>query len=730
MSGRVVMSDQFGRSYSDLDGSIKNRVLDFVVKLQERPDIPGLDLKTPEGVSDHRIKTARVSDFWRAVLIELPDSQGYVLVAVKPHDDAYSYAERLRFGVNEVTGALEVIDEAALYQAVESASPSQSDDTAATPVLGQLRAKDLRPFGVAENIADQLVAVTDENQLLAIAQELPALQANAVLDLAEGRDPSQVWADLVAEEEAEIDTSDVLQALGRPMSRLTFTDGRDTEELRAVLEEDFRAWRVWLHPLQRKLAYHNGWRGPYRVTGGAGTGKTVTAIHRARHLADRLEQQGSDAKVLFTTFTKNLAQNIESQLQELAGTDITKRVEIRHIDSLAHRVLTAGDESGTRLKLRSDDADEIRTAWDSARQAATGQWDPVFLQAEWNQVILAQGIEDRAEYLRASRSGRGRRVSRPQRDDLWTVFERFAQILNAHGVMTYTQAASRAATRAGAAQSDGAAVTDSGTHRAGPQYQHAVVDEAQDLHPAHWRLVRAVTEPGNDDLFIVGDAHQRIYGKPVVLSRYGIETRGRSRRLTVNYRTSRQILNWSMRVAYGYPVDDLEGEGESLDGARSEFDGPEPEAQGFRSVSAERRALVEKLSSWHDSGLRWADIAVVARTHAQVGELVDELTDADIPVAKVGNTTDENTLGDYVRAMTMHRAKGLEYRAIALVNASNKELPPRFVRELDADEQEAAYARERNLVYVAGSRACEQLYVSWAGEPSELLAMATSAAPS
>lgn len=723
MSARVVMSDLFGRSYSDLDGSIKNRVLDFVVKLQERPDMPGLDLKTPQGVVDPRIKTARVNDFWRAVLIELPESSGYVLVAVKPHDDAYTFAGRLRFGVNEVTGALEVVDEAALGEAVTRASATAADSASSTPVLKGLRARDLLPFGIAESIAERLVTIADEDQLLAVAEELPAGQANAVLDLASGRNADDVWADLIALEEPHIDTSDVMRALDRPLSRLSFTDGKNAEELRAVLEGDFKAWRVWLHPLQRKLAYHDGWRGPFRVTGGAGTGKTVTALHRARYLAERLERQGGEGKVLFTTFTKNLAQNIESQLKELAGAEILKQVEVRNIDALAQRILAVGNDAGTKTQLRGDTEPVVVQAWETARSHASERWEVSFLQAEWTQVVLAQGIEDRGEYLRASRSGRGRRLSRPQRADLWGVFERFTQLLNAQQVMTFTQAAARAAFIAQHLNPHAEAVHDSGVRRAMLlRYMHAVVDEAQDLHPAHWRLLRNLVPAGSDDLFIVGDAHQRIYGRPVVLSRLGIETRGRSRRLTVNYRTSRQILDWSLRVAYGQSVDDLEGDADTLAGARSEFGGPEPETVGFSSARKERAALAEKLRSWHETGIPWSQMAVVARVRAQVDELGVSLAEAGIPVSKVGATTEEGALGEQVRLMTMHRAKGLEYRAVALSGAGRNELPPRGIRQLQGDESDAAWARERSLLYVSGSRARERLYVSWVGEPSELLA--------
>ncbi|WP_410595381.1 UvrD-helicase domain-containing protein [Amycolatopsis sp. lyj-23] len=722
MSVRVVVSDLFSRSYNELDGSVKNRVLDFVVKLQERPDMPGLDLKIPEGVTDNRIKTARVTEFWRAILIELPNSHGYVLVGVKPHDDAYKFAGSLRFGVNEVTGALEVVDEAALGEAVTRAAAAQPAEGVPTPVLKGVRPRDLHPFGIAEDIAEQLVVITDEDQLLAVAAELPGIQGNAVLDLAAGRSADDVWADLIAEEEREIDTSDVLEALNRPLSRLTFTAGEGAEELRAVLQGDFKAWRVWLHPLQRKLAYHDGWRGPFRVTGGAGTGKTVTAIHRARHLANRLEREGGEAKVLFTTFTKNLAQNIESQLKELAGPEVLQRVEVRNIDALAQRILAAGNDSGVRPRLRSDTDPVVREAWEAARTHASEEWDVAFLRAEWVDVVLAQGIDEQAGYLRASRSGRGRRVSRPQRADLWGIFERFTQLLNVQEMMTFTQAAARAATMASQLGGGDSDLTESGVRRAGISlYRYAIIDEAQDLHPAHWRLLRALVPADVDDIFIVGDAHQRIYGRPLVLSRYGVETRGRSRRLTVNYRTSRQILDWSTRIAYAQTVDDLEGQNDSLAGARSEFGGPEPEACGFASAPAERAALAEKLRSWSESDIPWSQMAVVARARAQVDELDEALSGVGVPVAKVEANTDENSLGDVVRVMTMHRAKGLEYRAVAVAGAGKRELPPWGVRRLEGEERDAAWARERSLLYVSGSRARERLYVSWVGEPSELL---------
>lgn len=216
--------------------------------------------------------------------------------------------------------------------------------------------------------------------------------------------------------------------------------------------------------------------------------------------------------------------------------------------------------------------------------------------------------------------------------------------------------------------------------------------EAQDRHPAHWRLIRALVPIGQDDLFIVGDAHQRIYGWPVVLSRLGIETRGRSRRLKVNYRTSREILRWSLGVAHGQMMDDLEGSDDTLAGARSEFTGPQPEMSGYDTASKEKAALVDKLNEWHDAGIRWSEMAVVARQRPFVEEVKAALADAGVPAVAVEAKTDKAKLGDEVRVMIMHRAKGLEFRAVAVIGAGAKELPPWGVRNLAGEERDIAWA--------------------------------------
>lgn len=712
MTANVMLSAIYEKSYRDIDGAVRSKVLDFIFKLMNNPDSPGLDIKTPKGVKDKHVKTGRVDLFWRAVLLVAPSGKDFVLVAVKPHDDAYQFAQKLRFGVNEVTGVFEVFDEEALQDAISKGQPASDDEGEAPtqePILGHVKVSDLKLFGVDPEIAEKLLLVADDDALLEIISLLPDLQANVVGDLAAGKSVDDAWKDYVEDEansdQENIDTEDWDAAFKRAGSKLSFVDGADAEAMQAALEGDLAAWRVWLHPLQRKLAYHTGWNGPFRVTGGAGTGKTVTAIHRAKHLAGLV---GPDEKVLLTTFTRNLAQTVRQQLVELAGPEILTHVDVLNLDAVAQKVLASRQDAsqGRRYRLVGDDDPDVRQTWVTARAACSHVWDPDFLQGEWSDVVLALGISDRAEYLAAPRAGRGVRLSRPQRADVWKAIEQFTTLLYADDLMTHTQAAAEAARL----------LDGSGEAR----YRHAIVDEAQDLHAAHWRLLRALVPAGTDDLFIVGDAHQRIYGRPLVLSRYGIETRGRSRRLTVNYRTSREILTWCSAVMQGASVDDLEGGGDDLIGARSLFGGPDVQLVQT-PTNGEIDATVGILKAWHKDGIDWGEMAVVTVTNNAGETTYDVLSSAGIPARRQGRDAIDETPNE-VTVLTMHRAKGLEFRAVAITGIGSKQFPPANVGREGGGDPAEAIQRYRSLLYVAGSRARERLALVWSGTLTTFLA--------
>jgi superfamily I DNA/RNA helicase len=699
VTASVIISDLFQKSYDKLDASMKHRVLDFIMKVQHDPGNAGLDLKIAQGARDKSVRTARVDDSFRAVLFRIP--AGYTLAYVGPHDDAYAYAQRAELTVNPATGAAEIGEPERAVATARSAAAAAS--TAAAPVLGTVSVADLGRFGVEAAIAAELVKVTDEEALLAAAEALPRAQAEAVLDLATGRSPEEVRADLMwAQATPAADTLDIEAALARPLSRLSFTSVSHSSDLQAALGGPFERWRVFLHPVQRNLAYRS-WNGPVRVTGGPGTGKTVTALHRASYLASR------GHRVVLVTFTRTLRDNLEENLVKLAGRGVLDKVDVLTVDALARRVLTAATDDPARIRRMKPLGDTWPQAYDLWREAVASvsaacgptqrEWQPAFLAAEWAQVVLARDVRDRQGYLTVSRAGRGHRLTRLDRAELWDIFQRFEAILDDAGCMTYTQIAARAA------------AAPPGDH-----YHDVVVDEVQDLNLAQLRLLRNVA-PG---MFLAGDSHQRIYGARFTLSAAGIQTRGRSRRLTVNYRTSREILQCCLGIVSGGSFDDLNGDTETLAGYRSEFTGPAPALHGYAGASDELTALAVTVRGWQEDGIAPEDICVVARTASGRDHAASILRHAGIAVAVIAS---DDGPGDEpgVRAMTMHRAKGLEFRAIAVTGANDDTIP--YAGAIPADERDARsfLDSERCLLYVACSRARERLAVTWTGTPSRFL---------
>lgn len=689
--GSIVVSELWGTTYDGLDDAVAHLVIDVVDEL--RRDAPSSDLQIEwvVGARDRRVRLLRVSETWRIVLITLPART--ILVAVLPHTEAYAYATDLVLRVNDVTGAAEVVHVGRLAEAMHRAAAAV--DWSAPPVMPTtVSPDDLVRLGVPRDVANGVVAVTDERSLFDLAAALPRAGGEAVLDLHAGLDVGEVWAVGVdrprgTEPAPPSPDSDVVAALTRPQSRPCFTsvDDEQSNELQAVLKGASAAWQVWLHPAQRRLASHVGWTGPSRVTGVAGTGKTVTALHRARHLA----RHDPDGRTLFVTHTPYLARTVRTRLAELAGAGPTHRIDVRTVDEVAAHVLRSHPAGRALVEDRQLVADaEMAELWTVV--AAGTPWPVEFLRAEWSLVVLAQLAFDEGSYLSASRSGRGRALTRAQRASLWEVFDRFGSLQRVEGVATVVQQAAEAAALLGIDE----------TVRGEVGYDHAVIDEAEQWHPAHWRLLRALVPAGPDDLFIVGDPHQRIDADPVPLSRFGIETRGRSRRLTVNHRTSREILKWCLHVI-DPDVDDLDGGTESQVGVRSRFDGPEPSVAACLTRVDENQKLVSRVRSWLDGGTPAGEIAVLVREPRQVAEATEALA-----TGGVGS----------VHVMTVRRAKGMEFRAVALPYLGRAEFP---VRSFGGDGDEGRADAERNLLYLAASRAREALHVSCTGRPSHLV---------
>ena len=517
-----------------------------------------------------------------------------------------------------------------------------------------------------------------------------------------GYDIQEVVDTLYGESIKQANT-DIATALTNPITQMQFTIAEGEEELKAMMNAPLDKWRVFLHPSQRRLVSKN-FSGPARVLGGAGTGKTVVAMHRARYLA---QQCGNNERILFTTFTANLAQDIKENLRKICTTDEMRRIEVIHLDAWIARYLQQQDYEYT-IKY----GDDISALWETASRSTGEDFDlpEGFFEDEWNSVVQAQGIKTSMEYMQAPRPGRGVRLDRKKRIAVWKVFDEYRTLMNIQKVRDSATAMSECCQLM---------TTQPDFH----PYYAIVVDEGQDLSMNAFRLLRTLAgEQHENDLFIVGDAHQRIYRNKVTLSKCGINVRGRSSQLRVNYRTTEEIRSWAMHVLTGISFDDLDGGEDNAKGYRSLSHGEAPIVEVFDSVDKEYNALVEHIQKAIDSGMDPMEICVVARTSPMLKGYSAALANAGIRTYEIkrSKTDDRNMPG--VRLATMHRVKGLEFTNMFIVGMNKNAMPMKSaIATSDPVSKAEAITAERCLLYVALTRAKKVAYVMASGEVSEFI---------
>ncbi|WP_214105075.1 UvrD-helicase domain-containing protein [Acrocarpospora catenulata] len=709
---QLAFANSFWESYDVLDKPVKAGVRKAMAKFQQLTIAElyadkGLHLESVDKARDPRMRTIRINDFWRGVVLAPDDgSDTFLLLNVVPHDDAYTWAAKRLYTVNTATRALEVRNVAALEQLTPALERAAAD---APALLFAAHSNTvLRDLGIDDQVLRAVRTIIDKQQLEAFGALLPEDQFEVLQYLAEGFSPEEVYRDIVAERrpaDAPDDPSESLaQAIANTTSRITLITGPD--ELADILDKPFAAWRVFLHPSQRRVAYRVSYNGPVQVTGGPGTGKTVVALHRVKHLLSR----SSDSRVLLTTYTNALASMLRDYLVQLLDDErLLARVEVTTVDAFAHR--TVRDLAG-RVPAVMGDADE-RQIWRRVRRLLALPWTEQFLAQEFRHVVLAQRTRDLEAYQQVNRRGRGTPLGPRQRERVWQAMETFTAELQKAGATTHLQVCARAAELLAGA--------DLAIHG----FDHVVVDEAQDLHPAQWRVLRAAVAEGPDDLFITGDPHQRIYDSRVSLSALGISVAGRSTRLRINYRSTEEILTWATGVLEGAVIEDISGCGtDSLSGYRSLLHGKRPSAVGYPSEQDEVSAVVVQVKQWLGQGVWPSEIAVCTRFNVLLDKIADRLTAAGITAVRVKDRSD----ADGVRLASMHAMKGLEFRCVAVAGVTARAFP--FTKEVTPEEvdqiqHESDMLRERCVLFVACTRAREALHVSWSGTASPFLTQRT-----
>lgn len=658
----------------------------------------GLHLEPVRGSRDPKIRSLRVDRDYRAIVRTPNEGTTHLLLWVDKHDDAYKWAERHECKINPETGAVQIYESAEIDQAL----PVKVEGTSTAQPVGPFasyQARKLVRIGVPEAMVPMVKAIRDENDLEEKKEGLPVEAYQSLFYLLAGDSYEKVVGDLELPDEP-VDTGDLTKALVRDESRSRFVLVHDEMELEAVLNAPLAKWRVFLHPTQRRLVERD-WNGPVRLLGAAGTGKTVVAMHRARWLAAR---EGS-TKILFVTFTKNLATDIRNNLSTICTTQELDRIEVTNLDAWVVRFLKS---SGYDHEIRYG---RDRNGWRHALEFRPADLNLTssFYEAEWEQVVQAKGVSTVDEYKRVSRLGRGVRLNRGDRVKAWKVFEEYKLYLASRGIKEPEDAYRDAISLIQAAKTD-------------LPYSSIIVDEAQDLGAASFELIRNIVPPGKNDIFITGDCHQRIYGRRAVLGRCGIDIRGRARKLYLNYRTTEQTRAWSARLLEGRKIDDLDGGRDDNSRIRSLTKGPDPLVRCFATADDQAAFLAADLKRLEATGEKLSDICIVARSNAERDTVRQAIESLGVATDLLDRKSDDRAR-DGVRLATMHRVKGLEFERIVLASINANLVPPKYHWDSAEtnSEREQLETTERALLYVAASRAKKAVQVLSYGKQSRLL---------
>ncbi len=698
-------------AYSRLQKAQQKKVREFTEKFQRDPTHPGIHFERVEGATDDKVRSVRIDQTYRAIVVHPPRGDVFLCVWVDHHDDAYRWVRNKRFEVNPRSGVFQlygVVEPPPGETAVEAEGAVSEPGVAeavARDLLADYDDEDLLFAGVPAPLLAAVRALCNEEDLDSLAPHLPAEAAEMLYLFAAGYDLLAALEELErgAKPPAMVDPEDFGTALARDDSRRTFRIVDSERELEEMLDAPLEQWRIFLHPTQQKLVEMNA-NGPIRALGGAGTGKTVALMHRAKHLA-RNVFTGPDDRLLVTTYTRNLALDLATNLRNLCGDDMS-RLEVTNLHSWAVGFMRRHGHS-FRIATKAERNRLMALAVD---ESTCDDFSVRFLLEEWDRVVQNQEIGSRDGYLTARRVGRGTRLGRVQKARIWKIFQRYRELLTDRGRVEWP---------------DVIRETRLFIHhrQIATPYRAVLADEVQDFTATDLRLLRSLAPPGPNTLFVVGDAHQRIYGQPICLSHCGIEIRGRSRRLKLNYRTTAEIRRHAVAILEGCEIDDLDGDVDTLRGYCSLRRGPEPELRHFLKEAQEASFLVERVKEWSDEVPESA-ICIAARTRGQIKDRYQPiLKSAGIRSVLIKKDPESEAKKPGVRLATMHRMKGLEFPRVLLVGVQEGTVPHSTSFEApDRASAEDRLLQERCLFYVASTRARDELVITGYGVPSPFLA--------
>ena len=679
------VADTFTSSLARLTSQEQKAVKTTAFDLLSNPTQPSLQF--------HRLDRAKDTDFWSLRvnldirIIVHKTAASLLLCYVDHHEEAYAWALRRKIERHPTTGAAQLVEVHERVEELLTLVPTVPDTPAPAkpPLFAAIADETLLSYGVpAEWLAD--VRQATENTIFVVAEHLPQEAAEALLELAVGNTPP-VPVPVAADSDP----------FAHPDAQRRFRVLQNVEELARALEFPWEKWTVFLHPAQRHLVERD-YSGPARISGSAGTGTTIVALHRAAYLA----RQHAQARVVLITFSEALANALNHKLLRLIGNEpqVRERIHIHSTREFAQDLYAAS--FGPPVIVGDEELRAIIA--EAAGNVPDARFGEPFLLGEWREVVDAWQIDSWESYRDVPRLGRKTRIGGKQRESLWTIFQGVQARLAQRGLLTWPILLRQVAAQLAAS--------------AARPFDFAIIDESQDLDVAELRFLSTFGKARADSLFFTGDLGQRIFQQPFPWRAMGVNIRGRAHTLTINYRTSHQIRQQADRLLPP-SLTDVDGNTEERRGTISIFNGPPPTIMVYANQDDETAAVAAWIAARLAEGIQPDEIGVFVRAQPQLERATAAITLAGATSALLDDQIAQAK--GCVAVSTMHLAKGLEFRAVVVLACDDEVIPlqERIERVTDESDLEEIYTTERHLLYVACTRARDHLLVSGVEPASE-----------
>ena len=693
---RLFLSETCFEPLFALPKQIQSKVVNFQKKFRECTTANGMHLEPIAQFNDDSMRTARIDDNYRAV-IGIIDDNAYLLF-VGTHEAAYTWGIRKKLVWNNHTQACQIVTIQQTTQMVVNTFSPEPEEPSPFSAIPEDK---LLKIGVPQEFVVQVMQLKSLDDLDSLEEYLPSDAFENLFYLLDGEDIDNIIAE-IEDGQAKADEDKLLSN----NNKRRFVELTDDEDLQLILDNDLEKWQLFLHPSQQKLVDAD-YKGTMKVSGGAGTGKTVAALHRLKYLCEK-----PDARVLFTTYTRTLKENLDELIKKM---DICRsRYTLNHIDQVlietAHQYKI---KEGYKVLDYSGDEESLKL-WREVLETEVTEFDEKFLYDEYIDVIVYFGNTDAKSYMMQQRVGRTKALSRKQRLEIWKLVEKYVALKQERKVVDRLELFNETTKY----------LNDNNVR----PYTNVIADEFQDFSNPELKFLRALVSEGYNDLFLTGDPMQRIYsGRKINFGAAGINVRGvRSRRLKINYRTTEPIKRVAVGVIKGISFDDMDGGTETIKGYVSLIRGGErPTYKIVGNAIEEVDQVMEWIAECRQSGIALKDICMAAPSMGLMKELQTRLHTEGMPY-KVLKGTAKQGVQDGISICTLHSLKGLEFKVVILLGVNERNIPSRVsngypFNGMDILDKKEYLSSKRSLLYVAITRARQLVFMIGFGEPCGLI---------